>query len=373
MLERDILKNNIRLANKLELELKQYIHREIISGIKNKQYILMACIEIIDKYFEKYKMYDYASFNQKEYKADWIYNCKVWINTELKNREKILLILTSVVINLLAVKQDNASIILFKQKLDKALLNIYSNFVKPIANQERITNNDIINLIKIAKSENTNNIETQAQELKKLSIEMPKVLPTTSIVNFETLEKRRPLNLNVKMEWDLAYHYQLEMIDRTLKSGVKYVWTSAHEDSSERCKPWQSKLMSLTDGAIDKTMWTGEIKDGYKVYSYKDITNKIDKYGYKNNIIVGFNCRHYLIPYVKGSKPPKMAKSHETSTQRLMRSKRGAMERHIRQLNLAYKFYPEESIKNDLNEAISEYFKFCKSMAIGSYPFKYKL
>ena len=79
--------------------------------------------------------------------------------------------------------------------------------------------------------------------------------------------------------------------------------------------------------------------DGNTVYSLKAVTSQVDKYGYTNNIIVGFNCRHKLVPYKKGSLPPTEYNAEEVKKQREINAKLREYEREIRKLKRLSIFY----------------------------------
>lgn len=108
---------------------------------------------------------------------------------------------------------------------------------------------------------------------------------------FTTLESdgRKPISLWQKAELDIRHENQMEMLDKLIQDGVELCWISSHPDASERCEKWQGKLVSLTEHATMSGFRVRKV-DGNWVYSLPDITAVKDKYGYTNNIIVGFNC-----------------------------------------------------------------------------------
>ena len=114
---------------------------------------------------------------------------------------------------------------------------------------------------------------------------------------------KKPISLWQKIELDVNYNAQMEMVDKCFKSNKDLFWLSSHSNCSKRCEKWQGKLVSLTLPSIDSTFWTGKTIHNNKIYSFAAIENQVDKYGYKNNIINGFNCRHFLIEYIEGKKP----------------------------------------------------------------------
>ena len=142
-------------------------------------------------------------------------------------------------------------------------------------------------------------------------------------------EGKKPINLWSKIDMDLRYEKQMEMLDKCYKSGRDLFWLSSHKGCSKRCEPWQGKLVSLTLPAIDNTFWTGKTIHNNKIYSFTAIENQVDKYGYKNNIINGFNCRHFLIEYIEGKKPEFIDNEEITKTRKYESIQR-ELERAIR-------------------------------------------
>ena len=102
-------------------------------------------------------------------------------------------------------------------------------------------------------------------------------------------------------EMEVRYNDHLQQIDDLKAAGHKLVIASTHADCSDRCRPLQGRVYSL-DGT------SGTTDDGRKYVPLEvatDIfyTTKAGK-TYKNGLL-GFNCRHYLVPYEKGYRFPK--------------------------------------------------------------------
>ena len=156
-------------------------------------------------------------------------------------------------------------------------------------------------------------------------------LARTQTVSSEPAKK--PISIWQKAEIDLRHENQLNMIDNLKANGVKLAWTSTHPDCSKRCEKWQGKLMDLEAEHSELSGHRMAYKvDGNTVYCFKEIISKIDKYGYTNNIIVGFNCRHKLIAYKSGSVAPQEYTAKQIKREREINSKLRAMEREIRYL-----------------------------------------
>ena len=177
---------------------------------------------------------------------------------------------------------------------------------------------------------------------------------------------KKPISLWQKAELEVRYDAQMEMLDDLRNSGVQYAWTSSHPDCSKRCEPWQGKLMDLTNHAKGPNHQVTTI-DGHPVYSLVDIMAKTDKYGYHNNIICGFNCRHKLIPYKEGIYGPKQYTEKDVAKQRAIEQRIREMERTIRDQSVQAKLLYETGqiklatqVQNRVKILIEKYKAFCE-------------
>lgn len=107
--------------------------------------------------------------------------------------------------------------------------------------------------------------------------------------------------LRNRAEMEVRYNAHLEQLEEFRKQGVNLVICSTHADCSERCASWQGRVYSL-DGT------SGTTDDGRK---YQPLENATDipyttdaGKTYKNGLL-GFNCRHFLVPYKSGYRFPK--------------------------------------------------------------------
>ena len=109
------------------------------------------------------------------------------------------------------------------------------------------------------------------------------------------------MSLRGKAELEVRYQHNLEMVQNLKDKGHKLVICSTHADPSDRCAPWQGRVYSL-DGT------SGTTDDGRKFVPLEKATDQYytTKAGktYKNGLL-GFNCRHFLIPYKSGYRFPK--------------------------------------------------------------------
>lgn len=168
-------------------------------------------------------------------------------------------------------------------------------------------------------------------------------------------------------EMSVRYEKKLKEIDKLGADGVKLAWISSHANCSKRCQAAQGKLYSL-DGS------SGEI-DGHKYRPLEDVTEVFytTRAGktYRNGIIYGYNCRHYLIPYNKGNKPIEVT-ADIVAQQREINDMQRAMERRVRDLRELAATTP---IKSDSTmarkaavKAYQEYKDYCKENKVAYYP-----
>lgn len=235
------------------------------------------------------------------------------------------------------------------EALNKAK-EVSSFFKEPLTNKSDILSEDTIDKVEIAYNGLENvyqgeNLELASDELNKEKIYFDSryVEDATNLENYEEEMKKRILaladsdaksetsniELRRKIEIDLRLEHQIEMVNNLAKNGHDLCFLSTHSNCSKRCEKWQGKLVSLTKPSVNGNFETGDVIDGIKVYSFQDITNQVDKWGYRNNIIVGFNCRHTLVPYVKGEKPPRQYDEVDIKKERKVNDTLRAMERKI--------------------------------------------
>ncbi len=126
--------------------------------------------------------------------------------------------------------------------------------------------------------------------------------------------------LRNKAEMEVRYQAHLDAIADFKAQGVKLVIASTHADCSERCRPWQGSVYSLdgTSGTTDDGRHYQPLENATDIY----YTTKAGK-TYKNGLL-GFNCRHFLVPYKSEYRFPKPNAAEErreyniTQTQRRM-------------------------------------------------------
>lgn len=185
----------------------------------------------------------------------------------------------------------------------------------------------------------------------------------------------RKMTLFAKTEMELRHEHQMSMVEERINNGETIQRFSKHSSCSERCEKWQGKLADLEKPPIDKSMWTGDYYNREKVYSFGGITNQIDKYGYKNNIIVGFNCRHTLIPPDK--KISIEYTKEEIEKDRKINAKMRSMERGIRNARKTYLLIDDKEGKALWNKRANtlrkKYYNYAKENDIAYYDWRIEI
>ena len=125
-------------------------------------------------------------------------------------------------------------------------------------------------------------------------------------------------------EMQVRYEKHEEELQQLRKDGVKLVLCSVHSDCSDRCKEWQGRVYSL-DGTNGKT-------DDGRSYIPLEVATDIyytTKAGrqYKNGLL-GFNCRHKLIPYKTGMVTPIVSAETQQRESEITRRQR-ELERNV--------------------------------------------
>jgi hypothetical protein len=137
----------------------------------------------------------------------------------------------------------------------------------------------------------------------------------------------KAISLRNKVEMSVRYQANLADVANMKNEGVKLVWISSHADASPRCRDHQGKLYSLDD--------TSGTIDGI---SYTPLQDVLRKNG-GNSIINGYNCRHYLIEYKKGSKSPTSYNEKEIKKEYEIDQKQRNYENRIRHLKTKEALY----------------------------------
>lgn len=181
---------------------------------------------------------------------------------------------------------------------------------------------------------------TQKEDNVITDKEIDKIIKELVETKLETQENgKKPISLRQRIELDIRHLEQEKMVKGAYESGIDLWWLSEHAGCSNRCKPYQGKVVSLTLRSADKSFYVGKNIDSHKIYSFTDIENQVDKYGYKNNIINGFNCRHHMIIYNHEKHVPKEFSSGDCKVSIKKRDKMRRFEDKIRELKVASAVY----------------------------------
>lgn len=171
-------------------------------------------------------------------------------------------------------------------------------------------------------------------------------------------EGKQPISIWQKAELDTRYEHQQKMLSDLKEQGVELAYISTHPNCSKRCQVWQGSLVDLNKTApfpqydadkkgihYRKSSFIVGKEGRTNIYSLTDIMNCVDFWGYNNNIICGFNCRHRLIPYEPGRSEPTKYDDKEVTEQRNVELKIREMERKIRLLKTKEVMYNKSGDK----------------------------
>ena len=205
-----------------------------------------------------------------------------------------------------------------------------------------------------------------------------------------TVEKgKQPISLWQKAELDIRYDSQMEMVNKFETEGVEYAYISSHPDCSVRCEVWQGELVAINKHAKNPQTHANQPKDivksrfevgrldGHIVYSLPDLMDVVDKYGYKNNCICGFNCRHKLIRYHAGRIPPTEYTKGEIAQQRAVETHIRQLEREIRCLKTELVMYNSINDRKEvyrlekiIQKRVSHYKKYCENNGYAYFEYR---
>ena len=189
------------------------------------------------------------------------------------------------------------------------------------------------------------------------------------------LEHRNSLRNRAEIE--VRGKAQEDAINGFKASGTRLVICSTHADCSARCRPYQGRVYSL-DGTRGRT------DDGREFVPLEEATqNPRDRYVTRagrvwQNGLLGFNCRHFLVPYQSGYRfPPPDVKTERreyaiTETQR-------RLERHVREWRtkaVEYKGVSHEKYLEARAKAVEwnrRYIEFSKKNKRAYYPSRTRL
>ena len=168
------------------------------------------------------------------------------------------------------------------------------------------------------------------------------------------------------------------MVQGLRDEGHKLVICSTHADCSDRCAPWQGRVYSL-DGT------SGVTDDGRKYVPLEEATNQNNVYytnpktgtKYKGGLL-GYNCRHFLVPYKKGYRFPKPDAQEERKQYEITKKQRG-FERNVikwKTQAIEYKGIDKDKYEFAKKKAIewnNAYIEYSKANHRAYYPSRTKI
>jgi hypothetical protein len=159
--------------------------------------------------------------------------------------------------------------------------------------------------------------ERVASQVRQLALEPPIATRTRADGTKYTVSLRNLAEIRTR------FNANNEDLQEFKDNDVDLVFTSSHADSSIRCQPYQGRLYSISGK-------TGRTPDG-QTYTPLD-TALAGPDGDGNGIISGYNCRHRLIPYQQGLRPPEEYSKAEIKRERTIDQRQRYLENRIRNI-----------------------------------------
>lgn len=177
-----------------------------------------------------------------------------------------------------------------------------------------------------------------------------------------------------RAEMEVRYNEHNEQISELRADGIKLVTCSVHADCSNRCYKWQGRVYSLdgTSGTTEDGRMFIPLETATDVY----YTTKAGK-TYKNGLL-GFNCRHYLIPYRAGIIIPRVSKKMQRK-ENAINTRQRELERNVRawetQAIMHEGVNPDKytQARAEAVKARQEYIQFSRDNGRAYYPSRIKL
>lgn len=146
------------------------------------------------------------------------------------------------------------------------------------------------------------------------------------------------LTLRNLAEMTVRYDHQKKMISDLRDDGVNLVYIEPHANCSKRCEKYQVGGSSHPSGLYSLDGSSGTTAEGVKYVPLEFATNNpADQYVtqsgkvYQNGCILGYNCRHKLIPYKPYNQPIPIPE-RVIKNRREVETTQREMERNIRYL-----------------------------------------
>ena len=189
----------------------------------------------------------------------------------------------------------------------------------------------------------------------------------------------RAISIWQKAELDIRHDEQMSKLNDMIASGEQYAVLSSHPDCSKRCEPWQGKIVDIQSPIAELSGFRMNKRiNGQQVYCLNEIIKQVDKYGYTNNILVGFNCRHHLLKL--GEQQPNKYSKKDIEKQRKINANLRAMERKIRYLRQKALLFKECGDKKNAklyadkaNELIEAYKRYAEKNGYAWHDYRIKI
>lgn len=175
-------------------------------------------------------------------------------------------------------------------------------------------------------------------------------------------------------ETKVRYDIINEDLKKIQDKGVKYVVSTAHANSSERCQWWQGKIF-----IIDLDIATREMGQYDGVKPHQTIKGYIDGKPYYSlkeaceNGFLSYNCQHRLVAYYKGIHLPKY-NLIEVKRKRNITEHQRYLERKIRNVKTKQELsiLPDDvkKYKDKVKSLKNEYKNFCKKNNVPRYDWR---
>lgn len=179
-------------------------------------------------------------------------------------------------------------------------------------------------------------------------------------------------------EMTVRYDHQKQMIADLRDSGTDLVYIEPHANCSKRCEKYQvggSKHPSGLYSLKNETGVTPEDKVPFRPLEFAT-NNPEDQYTtrkgktYQNGCILGYNCRHRLIPYKPHIQPIPIPASVIEKTREIETTQR-AMEREIRNMRgallQATNAAEEKKLRGEIKKAEGKYIAFSRTNEMAYY------
>lgn len=300
---------------------------------------------------------------------------------------------------LLIIKEAASAInnIELKAEAQKSLRRFAAQALKKIKPASASWDKDYINALLILNAQNsTNSDKIRAEmtlkskldrftEIKGLPLEeyaknyidkrvKPVLRKLLELQATKTEDSRSYGTLKNLAEMTIRSEAQKQEIAELRSNGEKLVVCSVHADCSERCRPWQGRVYSL-DGT------TGTTKDGRRFVPLETATEVYytTKAGKKyRNGLLGYNCRHRLIPYKEGMIIPKVSAKEQRCEYEITKQQRSYENRiyNLRDKSLIYKGVDDRLAVNLKRQAATlnkKYIQFSRKNGRAYYPDRVKL